>query len=516
MIFGMYPMENNYPKSASVDILLLLEGTYPFVFGGVSAWVHNLVTHFKQFNFGIVFLGGQRSDYGEACYQWPENVKHLEVHYLFDDDYNDDDTESYHNDSKAGYDKMTSLHKNLQSNSASTCPMNDIALQESLFANDAFTRRDFLYSETAWNYIVHEYSNNCPNISFLDYFWMVRNMHMPIWRLLRMIEYLPKTKIFHSVSTGYAGFLGGLLKIKMKNPFVLTEHGIYVKERKIDLLSHMTAIGNQSELLEVKTQEYLTEIGIGFFETLARICYLEADPIISLFAGYRNLQIEDGAPVEKTMIIPNGVFIQPDDSITRTQPTLDNPIIALIGRVVPIKDIKTFIRSMILIVQAIPKVQAWIIGPTSEDETYYAECLQLVNVLNLNDSIKFLGKQNMAEIYNKIDLSVLSSISEGLPLVLLESFSYGIPVVATNVGACSELIYGASDEDKALGSSGMVVEIATPNVFGQAVVTMLQDKSRWHHAQLAARARVKRYYGQSAFIENYTKIYDKAIQSWRG
>lgn len=43
-----------------VDVMLLLEGTYPFVAGGVSSWVHQLISGLPGITFGIVFIGGSQ------------------------------------------------------------------------------------------------------------------------------------------------------------------------------------------------------------------------------------------------------------------------------------------------------------------------------------------------------------------------------------------------------------------------------------------------------------------------
>src|SRR5690349_19141092 len=66
------------------DITLLLEGTYPFVRGGVSSWVHQIIEGLPQYTFSIVFLGSRKSDYGDPQYILADNVVHLECHYLWD------------------------------------------------------------------------------------------------------------------------------------------------------------------------------------------------------------------------------------------------------------------------------------------------------------------------------------------------------------------------------------------------------------------------------------------------
>ncbi len=69
-------------KDVDVDICLLLEGTYPYVRGGVSSWVHQIISGLPEYTFHLIFLGGHPDFYGEPAYDFPENVVGFEVHYL--------------------------------------------------------------------------------------------------------------------------------------------------------------------------------------------------------------------------------------------------------------------------------------------------------------------------------------------------------------------------------------------------------------------------------------------------
>ncbi|MBL8508659.1 MAG: GT4 family glycosyltransferase PelF, partial [Chitinimonas sp.] len=69
-------------KADSADIALLLEGTYPYISGGVSSWVHQMVTAFPEYRYAIVFIGSNPDEYGQPRYQMPDNVVHLETHFL--------------------------------------------------------------------------------------------------------------------------------------------------------------------------------------------------------------------------------------------------------------------------------------------------------------------------------------------------------------------------------------------------------------------------------------------------
>ena len=80
-------MSDALPRLApgkEADVVLLLEGTYPFVSGGVSSWVHQIIRGLPDITFSIVFLGSTRETYGKMKYQLPKNVVHLEIHYIME------------------------------------------------------------------------------------------------------------------------------------------------------------------------------------------------------------------------------------------------------------------------------------------------------------------------------------------------------------------------------------------------------------------------------------------------
>jgi len=127
--------------------------------------------------------------------------------------------------------------------------------------------------------------------------------------------------------------------------------------------------------------------------------------------------------------------------------------------------------------------------------------------MELEESISFLGFQTPEEVFPGIGLSVLTSVSEGQPLAVLEGFAAGLPAVTTDVGSCSELIYGSGEEDEAMGSAGAVVPIADPAAFASAAIELLQDKDKWSAASAAAIQRVETYYDEVTMIERYRDMY---------
>lgn len=498
------------------DITLLVEGTFPYVMGGVSSWVYQILCSFPQYKFAIIFLGSRPEDYDEIRYELPDNIIHLETHFLFSFDnipQNYRDSSNY----QRILQDVTDIHEKFKSidNQAITSLITD--LHQQLFSKDALTYEQFLYSKSAWDYITKKYESQSPDISFIDYFWSVRNMHFPIWQLIKIAQQAPKTKILHSASTGYAGLLGAFLHNLRQYPFILTEHGIYTKERRIDLLqSEWLAFNGLDLWRKIQTTRYLASLWIRFFEALAKLTYSAASPIISLFEAYQQRQIQDGANIERTQVIANGIDVEKFKNPERKIINPKQPVLCFVGRVIQIKDIKTFIRTIAIIVQQIPEAKALVVGSLEDDPNYAEECINLVSMLQLKEHITFLGKQVTEKILPQVDLLILSSISEGLPFVLLEGFAAGVPVVSTDVGACRELVYGKTEEDKALGKCGEIVGIANPKDLAQAALNLIQDPQQWLAASTTAIKRVNKYYSLSTIMDDYSHIYEKALSKWQG
>jgi glycosyltransferase involved in cell wall biosynthesis len=371
-------------------------------------------------------------------------------------------------------------------------------------------RAELLHSDAAWERIREGHRQECPDGSFTDYFWTVRAMHASIFAVADLARRLPPSRMYHAVSTGYAGLLGAMLHHQRGRPLVLTEHGIYTKERLIDLASAQRMPGER----DPSVPGFGRRLWMRFFQGLGRIAYSASDVIISLYEGNQRRQIEDGADPARTRVIPNGVDVERFRRVREGRPARPRPVLGFLGRVVPIKDVKTFIRAMKVVVAHSPEAEGWIVGPTSEDASYAAECTQLAMALGLERNLKFMGFRPAEEILPELGLLVLTSISESLPLVVLEAFASGIPVVTTDVGACRELVEGRTQEDRAVGPAGAVVPIAQPEATARAALVLLNDPDRWRAAQLAAVRRAETFYTEGRVLDAYRRLYQEAC-AWR-
>jgi glycosyltransferase involved in cell wall biosynthesis len=498
-------------RSADADVCLLLEGTFPYVRGGVSSWVNEMIRAFPEIRFAIVFIGSQRSDYGAPAYELPENVVHIETHFLYAPVAADAARPLAVEGDADAFARSSALHDAMRDPRGSQAIGGLIAeLIPMLDAKGGLSEAQFLTSRRAWESIVDRYERFCTDPSFTDYFWTVRTMHRPLWLLADVARTVPQAKVYHTVSTGYAGFLGALLHYRTGRPLLISEHGIYTKERKIDLLQSQWIRDNRGLFeRDISRVSYFRELWVRFFEAIGRLAYDASSDIVALYETNRLRQIADGARAERTRSIPNGIDVERLAPLVEKRRNGKRHIIGLIGRVVPIKDIKTFIRGIFIASRSMPDVEGWIIGPEEEDPEYAKECRALVESLGLQSRLKFMGFQRIDDMMPQIDLIALTSISEALPLVMLEGFAAGVPAITTDVGSCRQLIEGVDEEDRALGSAGGVVQIANPAMFAQAAVALLGDETRWLAAQQAGMARVRRYYTKGQMVGSYRELYDK-------
>ena len=102
---------------------------------------------------------------------------------------------------------------------------------------------------------------------------------------------------------------------------------------------------------------------------------------------------------------------------------------------------------------------------------------------------------------------VLTSFSEGQPLVILEAYARGVPVIATDVGACREMIEGRDAADRALGPSGFVTRVAAPKETAAALVRLARDPALRRRLGAAGFRRVSAYYQRRDMLASYRALY---------
>lgn len=462
-------------------VCLICEGCYPYVPGGVSGWIQTLCSAFEDVEFVIWALATTREEMSGYAYDIPKNVKEIRTIYLGDETFR----KTRHKVILSENEKA--ILKNLVVESVERIDW--IAILELIRKYRRYLG-DILLSEAFFEICLEEYQRQGSRKVFNHFLWNFRGIYFPLMYILS--EEIPQADLYHAVSTGYAGIMGSCASYTEKKPFLLSEHGIYTREREEDIIRSQWVEGD------------FKEIWINFFKKLSYIAYRQAGRVTSLFGVSRSLQIELGCPAKKTAIIPNGVDVRDYDGCQRGKKTAEEFTIGAILRVVPIKDVKTMLLAFDLVKQTVPGARLMILGNCKENPAYYEECLELMEELGTPD-IRFLGQVNVKEYLPDIDLLLLSSISEGQPLAMLEGMAAQIPFVATNVGSCRALLEG--EEGDLLGNAGVVVPVMNSEAMADAVIRCIKDPKMCRRMGRTGRKRVEMYYSKSVMLEEFRKLY---------
>lgn len=487
--------------SKVADICLIAEGSYPFVSGGVSSWMHDLIAGLDDKTFHLVSLVPSKEDL-EMKYDLPANVIEHHVVEL-----------QKMPQGKVRLSTARDMHQQLRPllyGLIDGIPFNSNSLASMVKVLAGYrgelTEDSLLNGKAAWESLIETYEQGYSHLSFLDYFWTYRVMLSSLASTLTAP--LPQAKVYHSVSTGYAGLFAARAKAETGSPALLTEHGIYTNERRIEIVAAdwlQQIRGNMMTIERIDVD--LRDMWMRFFQKIAKVCYESSDEIITLFADNQKAQVADGADRERMSVIPNGVDVVRFGSLVRAKQPM--PTIGLIGRVVPIKDVKSFLQATAILARSIPDLKAYIIGSHDEDPDYVAECKELIEYLDLSNVVELTGQVRIDEYMPKLDLVVLTSISEAQPLVLLECGAAGIPGVAPDIGACMEMLNGSIDENPPLGAGGIITPLANPEATAQAIYTLLTDERRYENASHAMRERVVKYYNKTSQYDSYRELYNK-------
>ena len=367
-----------------------------------------------------------------------------------------------------------------------------------------FGQTALLDSKEAWTAMEQAYQRLLPTGPLIDFFWSWRFLVRSVLAVAH--TRLPDARLFHAVATGFAGIVGSFARLAANKPLLVTEHGIYTNERRIELAVADWLFDSDSTGFEVATDAVeLRTLWIKAFNSFSRIGYDLCDSLTTQYRANQTFQLADGAPQGKLRIIPNGIDVSryalPRNATKRP------PTVLMVGRVVPIKDIRTFIMSIALLREMVPDVLAILIGPEDEDPEYAASCRQLVVQLGAESSIQFLGRvPDVLTYLISADVLALSSISEAQPLAVLEAAATALPIVSTDVGSCREIIEGF-DDDPVKGLGGLVVEPCNPKAMADALATILRDDALRASMAEVMRRRVASYYHKNRVTRLYEGLY---------
>lgn len=467
-------------------INLTTEGTYPHYYGGVSVWADQLVTGMTEHDFEVVAMVGQGDE--TQVWPYPDNARHRQTVALWP-------RQGRHvRIPRAVRDQFSDAWEVLvQAFVGGEPPVEELDSAWRELCTPAIGRH-------AWSLAVGSATTRATVAAFARAGregWVPKTVAQPtLAEVLTMLDHVSaslralqvdpvEADLSHAVSNGLS-VLPCLISYWAHGvPFLVSEHGVYLRERLLALGTSDSGIASRV-LLE----------GLG--REITTLAYRHASLLAPGNLYNRRWQEELGAPPERIRTTYNGV----DTAQFAPSPESEQPTLVFAGRMDPIKDIETFLRACALVREQVRDVAVRIFGPTPQgNEDYRQRCVDLSSSLGLDDIVTFEGSIDwIGDAYQAAQIVVLSSISEGFPYTVLEAMCSGRPVVATDVGGTAE----------ATGHTGLIVPPKDPQALANACVTLLLDTDLRQRLGQEARERVVSRFSWVTSLATMREVYLEA------
>ncbi|HAV43129.1 TPA: glycosyl transferase [bacterium] len=300
--------------------------------------------------------------------------------------------------------------------------------------------------------------------------------------LIVLVAEVPRTDLTHSTAAAFCSIPCVISKLAYNTPFILTEHGVYLREQYIFISKARITYHSKKFLL-------------ALISLISRMSYHYADQISPVCNYNATWEIANGAKREKIKTIYNGV----DPSTLNPKETAHKPhsVIVSATRVDPLKDIETLIRASLLVRQKVSSVKFVIYG-SLRTPWYYEHCRKLAHSLGVGDIFEFAGhSDDLDRIYGEGDIVALSSISEAFPYTVIEAMMYGKAVIATDVGGVREALEGC----------GVLVKPRDPEGFSRAILQLLKDDKLRNALGTEAREKALNNFTIDRVIKEYKESY---------
>lgn len=465
-------------------VLLTTEGTYPFILGGVSTWCDVVVNGLADVAWQVlpITAGGVRRHPLYSLGANVEVVSHLELW-----------SESVHpwNPLRRGADRddlPASLVDGLLRWRPDSIALGDVLV----WCRDHASRvRPSFRSRAAWEGFLRalagalaDHSHEGAETPELDLQEATELYHTLYWVARSAAHATPDgpdaPDVLLVTAAGWAAVPAVVHRLRHEVPLVLSEHGVYVRE------AYLSAVRGDDA---PASRWARTRLARG----LSLLCYAHADVVAPVTTANTHWEHELGVDARRVRVIHNGVLVPRD--MPQAPP---GKRVVSIGRIDPLKDIHTMLRTAAAAVARDPEIRFEHHGNVPRgNERYWEGCEALHRQLGLGERFVFRGptEDPSAELLHA-NVAILTSISEGFPISVLEAMAHGRPVVATRVGGVPE----------ALAGCGYIVAPGDHEALAAGVLTLTADPALAHQLGERGRVRAARQFGQAACLDGYRTL----------
>ena len=237
-----------------------------------------------------------------------------------------------------------------------------------------------------------------------------------------------------------------------------------------------------------------------------------ASRILVVSEDTRRALVRQGYPEPLMEVVPNSIDISVahgDNGSGRTRVRRelgvadDAPLVGEIGRLCAVKGQRELLEALALL----PDVHAAIVGADMEaDGDFRADLERRAERLGLTSRVRFTGpRADVPAVLDALDVFVLPSWTEGMPITVLEAMAHGKPVVATAVGGTPELV--------ADGETGVLVPPRDPERLAAAIRELLDDPEKARRLGEAGRERVASNFSEEAMTRRVLEVYDEVVSA---
>lgn len=299
-----------------------------------------------------------------------------------------------------------------------------------------------------------------------------------------------RVDLCHPVSNGLPTLVAMTAQWTYGTPMVMSEHGVFLRERYLALKDFAFAWPVKHLLL-------------SFYRRLSEAGYAAADLIAPVNVFNQRWEVRGGADPDRIVTAYNGV--DPAGFPASLEP--DVPTIGWVGRVDPLKDLETLVRGFGQVRDRVPEARLRLFGPVpAGNEGYAAHIAALSERLGLTAAVTFEGPVSpVASAYRASSLVALTSISEGLPYTVIEAMMSGRATVSSDVGGVAEVV----------GDTGLLFPARDDDDFARACVTLLQDADRRTRLGDAGRQRAMSMFDLDRMLGAFGSMYDVLPQDER-
>lgn len=233
--------------------------------------------------------------------------------------------------------------------------------------------------------------------------------------------------------------------------------------------------------------------------------FQRVETFVSISRVVTNAAVRAGIDRARIRDIPNFVGRTPDN----TPPAMPTELaIGIFGRVTNWKGQKEFLRAALQVLQRFPTLKVYVVGDASDgDPKYFDECRAIARSSAFADQIEFTGLvTGVAIYYRKCTVVVHASIEpEPFGMVLIEAMAEGRPVVASTLGATSEII-----DD---GVEGYLVNPKDSNAMAERISTLLADPSLATEMGLRGHRKVIAHFNPTVAARRFESVYTEVAQT---